>query len=158
MRIVIKVGTSSIVGKNGLNQRKIKDLINEIALVLKKGHEVILVSSGAIGTGLAFPHCVGPHEKKVAAAIGQPFLMYNYLNEAQKHQISVGQILLLSDDITNKEHFKNLVSNIVAMLECGVLPIINENDLMKTEDLLVGDNDTLSAMVAVVLPAYKFII
>lgn len=158
MRIVIKIGTRTIVGKGGLDHQKIKNLMNEIAFVFKKGHEVILVSSGAIGTGLSFVRCIGPRENKIAAAVGQPFLMHNYIQEAKKHKISVGQILLLSDDVTNKKHFKNLVQNIEAMIECRVLPIINENDLMKIEDLLVNDNDTLSAMVAVGLKADKLII
>ena len=155
---MIKVGTRTIVGKNGLNHQKIKNLMDEVAWVFQEGHEVILVSSGAIGTGLSFVHCVGPREKKVAAAVGQPFLMHHYIREAKKHKISVGQILLLSGDVTNKERFKNLVLNIEAIIECRVLPIINENDIMKGEDLLVGDNDTLSAMVAVGLKADKLII
>ena len=158
MKIVIKVGTSIIVGKDGLDHKKISNLISEIASLLRKGHKVILVSSGAIGAGLPLVHFSSPRRKKVAAAIGQPLLIHHYIREAKKHKISVGQILILSDDITNKEHFKNLVLNIEAMLAHKVLPIINENDIMKVEDLLVGDNDTLSSMVAVGLKADKLLI
>ncbi len=158
MRIVIKVGTSTIVGKNGLDYKKINNLINQITRLLRKGHKVILVSSGAIGAGLPLVHFSSPRRKKIAAALGQPLLIHNYIREAKKHKISVGQILILSDDITNRQHFKNLVLNIEAMLSHKVLPIINENDIMKVEDLLIGDNDTLCAMVAVGLKADKLII
>ncbi|MFA6257576.1 MAG: glutamate 5-kinase [Candidatus Paceibacterota bacterium] len=158
MRLVIKIGTQVISGKNGLNKGRIRQIIKEIAELLKLGHEVILVTSGAIGTGLPLVNFVSPLRKKVAAAVGQPMLMHNYINVAKKYKIVVGQILILSDDFTNKEHFKNFVLNIEAMLSHKVLPIINENDVMKREDLRVNDNDTLSAMVAVGLKADKLLI
>lgn len=158
MRIIIKVGTQVIAGKNGLDQKKINKLMKEISLLLKRRHEVILVTSGAIGAGLPYVPFTNPHRKKIAAAIGQPLLIHDYIREAKKYKISIGQILILSDDFTNQERFKNLVSNIKAMLSHKILPIINENDVIKTEDLTVGDNDKLGAMVAVGLKANKLII
>jgi glutamate 5-kinase len=158
MRIVIKVGTQVIAGKNGLDQKKIGKLIGEISFLLKRKNEVVLVTSGAIGAGLPQVPFTNPHRKKIAAAIGQPLLIHDYIREAKKHKISIGQILILSDDFTNHERFKNFVSNIKAMLSHGILPIINENDVMKTEDLTIGDNDTLSAKVAVGLGANKLLI
>ena len=158
MRIIIKVGTQVIAGKNGLDQKKIAKLIKEISLLLKRGHEVVLVTSGAIGAGLPQVPFMNPHRKKIAAAIGQPLLIHDYIREAKKYKFSIGQILILSDDFTNKERFKNFVSNIKAMLSHKILPIINENDVMKTEDLTIGDNDILGAKVAVGLKADKLLI
>jgi len=158
MRLVIKIGTQVIRGKSGLNQSRIRQIVAEIAQILKLGHEVILVSSGAIGAGLPLINFNAPLRKKIAAAIGQPLLMLHYINEAKKHKILVGQILILSDDFTNRTHFKNFVLNIEAMLSNKVLPIINENDVMKREDLRVNDNDMLGAMVSVGVRAHKLII
>ncbi len=158
MRIVIKVGTQVIASKNGLDQKKIAKLTKEISFLIKKGHQVVLVSSGAIGAGLPSVPFTNPHRKKIAAAIGQPILIHDYYREAKKYKISIGQILILSNDFTNPERFKNLVSNMEAMLSHKILPIINENDVMKGEDLTIGDNDILGAKVAVGLKADKLII
>ncbi|MFA5936790.1 MAG: glutamate 5-kinase [Candidatus Paceibacterota bacterium] len=158
MRIVIKVGTQVIASKNGLDQKKIGNLIKEISFLLKKGHEIALVTSGAVGAGLPSVPFSNPHRKKIAASIGQPILIHNYYREAKKNNISIGQILILSDDLNNHERFKNFVSNIEIMMAHKILPIINENDVMKTEDLTIGDNDTLGAKVAVGLKANKLII
>ncbi|KKQ85686.1 MAG: Glutamate 5-kinase [Parcubacteria group bacterium GW2011_GWF2_38_8] len=158
MRIVIKVGTQVIAGKNGLDQKKIANLVREISLLLKRGVEVVLVTSGAIGAGLPEIPFTNPHRKKIAAAIGQPLLIHSYIREAKKYKIPIGQILILSDDLNNKERFKNFVSNVGIMLSHKVLPIINENDVMKTEDLTIGDNDILGAKIAVGLKAKKLLI
>jgi glutamate 5-kinase len=158
MRIVIKVGTQVIANKNGLDQKKISNLMREISVLLKRGCEVVLVTSGAIGAGLPQVPFENPHRKKIAAAIGQPILIHDYYREAKKYKISIGQILILSDDFTKSERFNNFVLNIKAMLSHGILPIINENDVMKTEDLTIGDNDILSAKVAVGLEAKKLLI
>ena len=158
MRLVIKIGTQVISGKTGLKKERIREIIKEIAELFRLGHEVILVSSGAIGAGLPMVHFKGALRKKVAAAVGQPMLMHNYINGAKKYKIALGQILILSDDFTNQKYFKNFVLNIKAMLANKILPIINENDVMKREDLRVNDNDMLSAMVAVGLKADKLLI
>ncbi|KKT00248.1 MAG: Glutamate 5-kinase [Candidatus Nomurabacteria bacterium GW2011_GWA2_43_15] len=158
MRFVIKIGTQSISGKSGLNKGRIRQIVAEIAALFKLGHEVVLVSSGAIGAGLPLVQFKSPLRKKIAAAVGQPILMQSYIHEARKRRIVAGQILILSDDFTNRKHFKNFVLNMEAMLSHKILPIINENDVMKREDLRVNDNDMLSAMVAVGLRADKLII
>ena len=157
MRIVVKVGTRVLIGTKGLDPKKVSRLMGEIAKVMKKGYEVILVSSGAIGTGLPYVHFSNPARKKIAASVGQPLLMHRYIEEAKKHKISVGQILILSEDFANKEHFKNFIRNINAMLLNKVLPIINENDFMKTGDLTIGDNDMFGAVVAHGIRANKYI-
>lgn len=158
MRIVIKIGTKVLVNKKGPNKKIITSIVKEIAQAGKKGHEVVLVSSGAVGTGIPHIPFYDPHKKKIAAAIGQPLLMHDYIREAKKHNLLVGQILILSDDFTNKERFKNFLGNIEAMLAHKVLPIINENDFFKTEDLTVGDNDMLSAVVAEGIHADKLVL
>ena len=96
----------------------------------------MLVTSGAIGAGLPQVPFTNPHRKKIAAAIGQPLLIHDYIHEAKKYKIPIGQILILSDDFTNKERFKNFVSNIKAMISHKILPIINENDVMKQKTWL----------------------
>ncbi|MFA6257305.1 MAG: glutamate 5-kinase [Candidatus Paceibacterota bacterium] len=158
MRLIVKVGTQVISGKAGLNKRRIGQIIKEIAELFKLGHEVVLVSSGAIGAGLSHVSFEGSARKKVAAAIGQPLLIQAYINSAKKYKLSIGQVLILGDDFSNKKHFKNFALNLNAMLSHKILPIINENDVMKREDLRVNDNDMLSAMVATGLRAKKLII
>ncbi|MDP9249443.1 MAG: glutamate 5-kinase [bacterium] len=157
MRLVIKVGTQVIYGKFALNKTRLRQIVSDIAELIKHGHEVILVSSGAIAAGLPFVHFSEPEHKKAAAAVGQPLLMHNYILAAKKSHIAVGQILLLGDDFSDKQHFKNFVRNIDAMLVHKILPIINENDVMKPEDLRVNDNDMLSAIVATALKADKLV-
>lgn len=158
MRLVIKVGTQVIYGKYALNRRRLEQIVGEIAHLIKHGHEVVLVSSGAIAAGLPFVHFSEPEHKKAAAAVGQPLLMHNYILAARKSHIAVSQVLILGDDFRAREHFQNFIRNIGAMLAHKILPIINENDVMKKEDLSVGDNDNLSAKIAVGLNADKLII
>jgi glutamate 5-kinase len=159
MRLVVKVGTQVIYGKFALNRTRVDQIIHDIAALIKLGHEVVLVSSGAIGAGLPYVHFSDiERQKKVAAAVGQPLLMHHYILAAQKSHIAVGQILILGDDFADKAHSKNFVLNIDAMLSHKILPIINENDVMKGEDLRVNDNDMLSAIVAAALGADKLII
>lgn len=159
MRLVVKVGTQVIYGKFALNRTRVDQIIHEIATLIKHGHEVVLVSSGAIGAGLPYVHFSDiERQKKVAAAVGQPLLMHNYILAARKSHIAVGQVLVIADDFSDKMHFKNFILNMDAMLSHKILPIINENDVMKGEDLRVNDNDMLSAVVAVALGADKLII
>lgn len=158
MRLVIKVGTQVISNTRGLSRARIGRIMAEIVSLLRQGHEIILVSSGAIGAGLSLVDFSSPLRKKIAAAVGQPMLMHSYIRQAKKHKIIVGQVLMLSDDFTNSKHFKDFVLNMEAMLANKVLPIINENDVMKRQDLRVNDNDMLGAMVAVGLKADKLII
>ena len=158
MKIVIKVGTQALATEKGLDKKKITLLIKEIAEVMKRGHQVVLVSSGAIGTGLPLlPKFENSHRKKIAAAVGQPVLMEAYIKEAKKKKITVGQILLLSDNFTKSKRYKNFISNVKVMLANKILPIINENDVMKRGDLRIGDNDMLSALIAVGIKADKLI-
>ncbi len=160
MRIVIKVGTNVLTDNSQHIQiSKIIKLISEIFTLREFGHEVILVSSGAIGFGKSLlPNLDTPRKKSVWAAIGQPLLMQAYINAGRDFNLPVAQCLLLRDDFTNRERYGNFVQSLEAMLFGKILPIINENDVMATQDLTVGDNDVLAAMVSVAINAEKLIL
>ncbi len=156
MRIAVKVGTSTLAHSTGhLNIRHVEDLCKVLSDLKNAGNEVILISSGAIGMGmgkLSLPK--RPDDmptKQAAAAVGQCELMYTYDKLFSEYNHTVAQLLITSPDIAEGErtqrgeNFRNTVSR---LLELGALPIINENDTVATEEISVGDNDTLSALVA----------
>ena len=153
MRIVIKVGTSTLTHSTGnLNIRHVEELCKVMSDLKNAGHEVILVSSGAIGMGVGK---LGLSErpkdmptKQAAAAVGQCELMYVYDKQFSEYGHNIGQILLTGDDIENEERNKNFSNTLNRLIELGVLPIINENDTVSTAEIAVGDNDTLAAIVA----------
>ncbi len=153
MRIVIKVGTSTLTHSTGnLNIRHVEELCKVMSDLKNAGHEVILVSSGAIGMGVGK---LGLSErpkdmptKQAAAADGQCELMYVYDKQFSEYGHNIGQILLTGDDIENEERNKNFSNTLNRLLELRVLPIINENDTVSTAEIAVGDNDTLAAIVA----------
>ena len=153
MRIVIKVGTSTLTHSTGnLNIRHVEELCKVMSDLKNAGHEVILVSSGAIGMGVGK---LGLSErpkdmptKQAAAAVGQCELMYVYDKQFSEYGHNIGQILLTGDDIENEERNKNFSNTLNRLLELRVLPIINENDTVSTAEIAVGDNDTLAAIVA----------
>ena len=158
MRIVVKVGTSTLAHASGqLNIRRTEVLCRTLSDVKNMGHEVILVSSGAIGMGVG-KLSLGKRPtdiatKQAAAAVGQCELMYTYDKLFGEYHHTVAQILLTGDDLSEgvrHENFKNTMSR---LLELGALPIINENDTVATDEIKVGDNDTLSALVAVSIGA-----
>lgn len=154
MRIVIKVGTSTLTHATGnLNIRRVETLCRVISDIKNAGNEVILVTSGAIGMGVGkLSLKERPHDipsKQAAAAVGQCELMYTYDREFSEHNHVVAQILLSAYDVENEGRRRNFHNTIFRLLELGVLPIINENDTVATEELTIGDNDTLSAIVAV---------
>lgn len=154
MRVVIKVGTSTLTHGNGnINIRRIENLCKVISDLKNSGLEVILVSSGAIAMGVGK---LGLKEKprdipskQAAAAIGQCELMYVYDKLFQEHNHTVAQILMTGADFDCSERFENFRNTLDRLLEFGVLPIVNENDTIATSEIKVGDNDTLSAITAV---------
>ena len=154
MRIVIKVGTSTLTYGNGnINIRRMENLCKVISDLKNSGLEVILVSSGAIAMGVGKlglnekPHDIPT--KQAAAAIGQCELMYIYDKLFQEHNHTVAQILMTGADFEHNERFENFRNTLNRLIELGVLPIINENDTIATAEIKVGDNDTLSAITAV---------
>ena len=154
MRIVVKVGTSTLTHSTGnLNIRRVAQLCRVLSDIKNAGHEIILVTSGAVGMGVGkLSLKERPSDiptKQAVAAVGQCELMYTYDREFSEHNHIVAQILLSAYDIDNEERRTNFHNTIFRLLELNVLPIINENDTVATEELTIGDNDTLSAIVAV---------
>lgn len=153
MRIVIKIGTSTLTHKTGrINIRRVEELCKVISDIKNAGHEIIMVSSGAIGMGVGKLNMrEKPQDiptKQAAAAIGQCELMYLYDKQFMNYNHTIAQILLTSRDIedpVSKENFHNTMNR---LLELDVMPVINENDTIATDEISVGDNDTLGAIVA----------
>ena len=154
MRVVIKVGTSTLAHSTGrLNIRRTQELCSVIGDLKNAGHEIILVSSGAIGMGVGkLGLAEKPKDiptKQAAAAVGQCELMYTYDRMFLEENHTVAQILLTGSDFSHDDRRENFSNTLTRLLELGVLPIINENDTIATDEIKVGDNDTLSAYVAV---------
>lgn len=153
MRIAVKVGTSTLAHSTGhLNIRHVEDLCKVLSDLKNAGNEVILISSGAIGMGMGkLSLSKRPDDmptKQAAAAVGQCELMYTYDKLFSEYNHTVAQLLITSPDILDNERGKNFKNTMLRLLELGALPIINENDTVATEEISVGDNDTLSALVA----------
>ncbi|MBR3767590.1 MAG: glutamate 5-kinase [Clostridia bacterium] len=153
MRIVIKVGTSTLAHSTGrLNIRRVEELVKVMSDLKNSGHEVILVSSGAIGMGVGkLSLKEKPSDiptKQAAAAVGQCELMYTYDKLFSEYNHTVAQLLLTGSDFKTEDRHSNFTNTMMRLLELDVLPIINENDTVATEEISVGDNDTLSALVA----------
>ena len=154
MKIVVKVGTSTLAHATGrLNIRRVEQLCKVLSDLKNAGHEIVLVSSGAIGMGVGK---LGLRErpqdmpsKQAAAAVGQCELMYVYDKLFSEYHHTVAQILLTGSDIHNAQRRENFHNTLFRLLELGVLPILNENDTIATEEIVIGDNDTLAAIVAV---------
>lgn len=154
MRIVVKVGTSTLAHHTGcINIRRVGELCRILSDLKNAGNEIILVSSGAIGMGVGkLSLKERPSDiptKQAAAAVGQCELMYTYDKFFLEYNHTVAQILLTGSDFSHEDRHLNFNNTITRLLEMKVLPIINENDTIATDEIKVGDNDTLSAMVAV---------
>ena len=153
MRIVVKVGTSTLAHATGrLNIRHVEELVKVLSDLKNAGHEMILVSSGAIGMGVGKLNLPGrPADmptKQAAAAVGQCELMYTYDKLFSQYNHTVAQILLTGEDVDHDDRRQNFENTMARLLELGALPIINENDTVATAEIKVGDNDTLGAIVA----------
>ena len=153
MRVVVKVGTSTLAHPTGLlNIRRVEELCRVLSDLKNAGHEIILVSSGAIGMGIGKLSLKSrPSDtptKQAAAAVGQCELMYTYDKLFSEYRHNVAQILLTASDIEQPERRQNFHNTLTRLLELHVLPVINENDTVATEEINIGDNDTLSAVVA----------
>ena len=153
MRIVVKVGTSTLAHATGrLNIRHVEELVKVLSDLKNAGHELILVSSGAIGMGVGKLNLPGrPSDmptKQAAAAVGQCELMYTYDKLFAQYNHTVAQILLTGEDIDHEDRRHNFETPMFRLLELGALPVINENDTVATAEIKVGDNDTLGGIVA----------
>ena len=157
MRIVVKVGTSTLThGTGKLNIRRVEKLCKVMSDLKNAGHEMVLVSSGAIGMGVGKLNLSGrPSDmptKQAAAAVGQCELMYTYDKLFDEDRHTVAQVLLTAEDVWNEKRRKNIKNTFTRLLELGALPIVNENDAVVTDEIgvenTIGENDTLSAIVA----------
>ncbi len=153
MRVVIKIGTSTLTHSTGhLNIRRVEEICKIISDIKNAGHQIIMVSSGAIGMGVGK---LGLSErpkdiptKQAAAAVGQCELMYVYDKLFSEYNHTVAQLLITGDDVENDVRHENFSNTLNRLLELGALPIINENDTVSTKEIVIGDNDTLAAIVA----------
>ena len=161
-RIVVKVGTSTLTHDSGsLDLRSMEHLVRTLSDLHGMGHEIILVTSGAIAVGTAkLGLAERPKElrmKQAAAAVGQCELMYTYDKLFNEYNHTVAQVLLTGEDVKNEQRSRNMRNTIFRLLELGALPVINENDTVATDEVgvenTIGENDTLSAIVAAAVHA-----
>ena len=152
-RWVIKIGSSLLTNDGqGLAVDAIDSWVEQMAALQKAGHQVLLVSSGAVAEGVARlgwkqrPHAL--HELQAAAAVGQMGLVQAYESRFQKYGLHTAQVLLTHEDLSNRQRYLNARSTLCTLLGLGVIPIVNENDTVTTEEIRLGDNDTLAALVA----------
>ncbi|MBE6941103.1 MAG: glutamate 5-kinase [Ruminococcaceae bacterium] len=153
MRIVVKIGTSTLAHPSGhLNIRRVEELCKIMSDIKNAGHEVILVSSGAIGMGVGKlglrQRPTDIPSKQAAAAVGQCELMYTYDKLFSEYHHTVAQLLITRDDTANEKRHTNFINTLNRLLELDTIPIINENDTIATDEIVIGDNDTLAAIVA----------
>ncbi|MCP4649428.1 MAG: glutamate 5-kinase [PVC group bacterium] len=161
--VVVKVGSSILVSKdNKLDKRRMQNISSQICRLKSKGINVVLVSSGAIASGMTLlkytnrPKTI--EELQAAAAIGQSQLMHDYEKLFRKNKILTAQVLLTPDDLHNRQRYLNARNTILTLLEKGVVPIVNENDTVATDEIRFGDNDKLSSLVATLIDAQLLII
>ena len=157
-RIVIKIGTSTLTGgSKNLNMPRIISIVQQISALIEQGRHVVLVSSGAIAAGrerLGYPDLPKTIPgKQMLAAVGQPRLMAIYEQLFGIYGRNVAQILLTREDISERKRYINARGTIEALLDQGLVPIINENDTVATDEIRIGDNDNLSALVATMIEA-----
>ena len=153
-RIVVKVGSSSI---SGANAGQIAPLVDALATAHARGAEVVLVSSGAIATGMPFlkldSRPTDLATQQAAAAVGQNLLIYRYQESLRRYEIVAGQVLLTGGDMENPAHRSNAQRAMERLLGLRILPIVNENDTVATQEIRFGDNDRLAALVAELIDA-----
>ncbi|WP_428908443.1 glutamate 5-kinase [Niallia sp. Krafla_26] len=162
-RIVIKIGSSSLTSRHGeISQRKLEKLSDEIVSLKDAGHEVVLVSSGAVAAGYRKLGCLDRPtllpEKQAAASIGQGLLMETYSKLFMSNGYVASQILITRSDFLDENRYKNVRNTLNVLLERGIIPIVNENDTVTVDRLKFGDNDTLSAKVASIVEADQLMI
>jgi glutamate 5-kinase len=162
-RVVVKIGSALLTGGGrGLDISAISRWVAQIAEVRQGGTEVVLVSSGSVAEGMSRlgwtvrPHAL--HELQAAASVGQMGLVQTYESLFQRHGLHTAQILLTHDDLSNRQRYLNARSTLLTLLGLGVVPVINENDTVATEEIRFGDNDTLGALVANLLDADLLVI
>lgn len=162
-RIVIKIGSSSLTSaEGGLNRQKVRFFADELARLQQSGHQVLLVTSGAVAAGFTtIGYAKRPkalHEKQASAAVGQALLMQAYNEAFAQSGVAVAQILLTRTDFSSRQRGHNALNTIEELLQHGIVPVINENDTVSVAELKFSENDTLSALVANLVKAQKLVI
>ncbi len=162
-RWVVKIGSSLITNDGqGLNQSAISDWADQIAYLRNAGKVIVLVSSGAVAEGVSRlglkkrPRAL--HALQAAAAIGQMGLVQAYESDFQKHGLHTAQVLLTHDDLQDRRRYINARSTLRTLLEWGIIPVVNENDTVATEEIRFGDNDSLAALVTNLVEAQLLVI
>jgi glutamate 5-kinase len=162
-RVVVKIGSSSLTTRDGsIDEARIAALTDALAARVRDGRQVLLVSSGAIAAGLAplglrkRPRDLATQQ--AAASVGQGLLIARYTEAFKAHGLGVGQVLLTADDLMRRAHYRNAQRTLDRLLELGVIPVINENDTVATDEIRFGDNDRLAALVAHVSRASALIL
>jgi len=162
-RIVIKIGSRVLVQRTGRpDVRRMRELVRQVALLHRDGHEVIVVTSGAVGAGMeALGMKTRPAtlpDLQMAAAVGQSRLMATYGDLFDRHEIMIGQILLTHDDLNHRVRHLNARNTILNLLENKIVPIVNENDVVAVDEIKFGDNDLLASLVAIMMEAHALVL
>jgi len=156
-RVVVKVGSNVLTEDNGLNLKAMRSIARQICQLIDNGLEVILVSSGAMASGVKkIGLAARPDElpkRQAVAAIGQAGLMMEYENAFGRYHRKVAQILLTSEDLSSRKRYLNARNTLYTLLSWKVVPIVNENDTVWTEEIKLGDNDNLAAMIVLLMDA-----
>ncbi len=162
-RVVVKVGSSSLTSTaGGLDGERLDALVDELAEVRHADREIVLVSSGAIAAGLA-PMGLARRPRdlatqQAAASVGQGVLVHRYTEAFARHGLTVGQVLLTAEDVVRRAHYRNAQRTLNRLLEMGAVPVVNENDTVATDEIRVGDNDRLAALVAHLVRADQLVL
>ncbi|MGZ5056778.1 MAG: glutamate 5-kinase, partial [Methylobacter sp.] len=162
-RVVVKIGSSLLTkGGQGLDKTSIAAWVGQMAGLRRQSIDVILVSSGSVAEGMCrLGMKVRPktlHELQAAASVGQMGLVRVFDDNFQQHRLHAAQVLLTHDDLSDRQRYLNARSTLLTLLKLGVVPVINENDAVATEEIRFGDNDTLAALVANLVEADLLII
>jgi len=162
-RIVVKIGSNVLTQTNGLpDQRRIAQLVGQIATIKKQGIDVILVSSGAVAAGRSLITVSEKYDaiaaRQLLASIGQVKLINNYAQLFEKHNILCSQVLVTTEDFKGRQHYLNMKNCLEILLQHNVIPIVNENDVVSVTELMFTDNDELAGLIASMLNAHAMVI
>ena len=161
-RVVVKVGSNVLTARRGLNIPVMRSIAGQISRLMEAGREVILVSSGAMASGLKKIGLErrpdGLPERQAVAAVGQAGLIMEYEKAFERHSLKAAQILLTSEDLSSRKRYLNARNTLNTLLDWKIVPIINENDTVSVEEIKLGDNDNLAAMITLLMDADLLVI
>ena len=162
-RIVVKLGTNVLDDGNGqLDLTVIKGIVSQVAALKKKGHQIIIVSSGAVGAGKSLYNLSNEQDeavkRQIYSAIGQVKLMNTYAEQFAQFGLVCAQVLATKEDFTGKEHYENMKNCMMGLLKDDLIPIVNENDVVSLTELMFTDNDELAGLMAYMIRAHKLIL